>query len=241
MPCILHVETSGKSCSVALSLNGKLIAYSRKDEEKSHSAFLTIMINSVLSDAKVDVSELDAVSVSEGPGSYTGLRIGISVVKGICYGAKLPLIPISTLEIMYTQIILDLEKDKINTKDTDLYVPMIDARRMEVYDVVFDKNKNCVQEIKADIIDESSFQNLLEKHLITFFGDGSDKCRDIIKHENAAFLSGILPDAKYMLSLAEEKFAKKEFADIAYYEPFYLKEYRTTVPKNKVFKKLGIK
>ena len=214
---ILNIETSTKACSVALHKNGELIV-SREDVTTnfSHSEKLLKFISELFSDAKLSLSDLDAIAVSMGPGSYTGLRIGVSTAKGLCYGLDIPLISISTLKAMSFGMALEIK--------ADLYCPMIDARRMEVYSAFFDINNTEVRKIQADIIDENSYKKELEKKVV-FFGDGSEKIKDKIKHENAMFISNIHPSAKNMGLLSYQKFHKSLFEDLAYFEPFYLKDF----------------
>ena len=214
---ILNIETSTKACSVALHKNGELIV-SREDVTTnfSHSEKLLKFISELFSDAKLSLSDLDAIAVSKGPGSYTGLRIGVSTAKGLCYGLDIPLISISTLKAMSFGMALEIK--------ADLYCPMIDARRMEVYSAFFDINNTEVRKIQADIIDENSYKKELEKKVV-FFGDGSEKIKEKIKHENAMFISNIHPSAKNMGLLSYQKFNKSLFEDLAYFEPFYLKDF----------------
>ena len=214
---ILNIETSTKACSVALHKNGELIV-SREDVTTnfSHSEKLLKFISKLFSDAKLSLSDLDAIAVSMGPGSYTGLRIGVSTAKGLCYGLDIPLISISTLKAMSFGMALEIK--------ADLYCPMIDARRMEVYSAFFDINNTEVRKIQADIIDENSYKKELEKKVV-FFGDGSEKIKEKIKHKNAMFISDIHPSAKNMGLLSYQKFTKSLFEDLAYFEPFYLKDF----------------
>ena len=214
---ILNIETSTKACSVALHKNGELIV-SREDVTTnfSHSEKLLKFISKLFSDTKLSLSDLDAIAVSMGPGSYTGLRIGVSTAKGLCYGLDIPLISISTLKAMSFGMALEIK--------ADLYCPMIDARRMEVYSAFFDINNAEVRKIQADIIDENSYKKELEKKVV-FFGDGSEKIKEKIKHENAMFISNIHPSAKNMGLLSYQKFNKSLFEDLAYFEPFYLKDF----------------
>ena len=214
---ILNIETSTKACSVALHKNGELIV-SREDVTTnfSHSEKLLKFISKLFSDAKLSLSDLDAIAVSMGPGSYTGLRIGVSTAKGLCYGLDIPLISISTLKAMSFGMALEIK--------ADLYCPMIDARRMEVYSAFFDINNTEVRKIQADIIDENSYKKELDKKVV-FFGDGSEKIKEKIKHENAIFVSDIHPSAKNMGLLSYQKFTKSLFDDLAYFEPFYLKDF----------------
>jgi tRNA threonylcarbamoyladenosine biosynthesis protein TsaB len=171
--------------------------------------------------------KMDAVSVSSGPGSYTGLRIGVSEAKGLSYGLEIPLIAISTHRIMAWMM-------KREAGPGHLLCPMIDARRMEVYTTVFNTNLEVVRTTSADIVDRESYADLLEKQKVLFFGNGSEKCKDIILHPNALFIPDVKPKASAMTALAENAFASADFVDSAYFEPFYLKEFVATVPKNKV-------
>ena len=214
---ILNIETSTKACSVALHNNGELIVC-REDVNAnfSHSEKLLKFISELFSDAKLSLSDLDAIAVSMGPGSYTGLRIGVSTAKGLCYGLDIPLISISTLKAMSFGMALEIK--------ADLYCPMIDARRMEVYSAFFDINNTEVRKIQADIIDENSYKKELEKKVV-FFGDGSEKLIEKIKDKNAIFVSDIHPSAKNMGLLSYQKFTKSLFEDLAYFEPFYLKDF----------------
>ena len=214
---ILNIETSTKACSVALHKNGELIV-SREDVTTnfSHSEKLLKFISKLFSDSRLSLSDLDAIAVSMGPGSYTGLRIGVSTAKGLCYGLDIPLISISTLKAMSFGMALEIK--------ADLYCPMIDARRMEVYSAFFDINNTEVRKIQADIIDENSYKKELEKKVV-FFGDGSEKLIEKIKDKNAIFVSDIHPSAKNMGLLSYQKFTKSLFEDLAYFEPFYLKDF----------------
>ena len=168
------------------------------------------------------MEQIDAVAVSKGPGSYTGLRIGVSAAKGLCYALDKPMISISTLESMSRQVPL---------KPNELAVPMIDARRMEVYSAVFDHSYRQIRDIQAEIITVDSFVSFLEDHIIYFSGDGSDKCKEVIKHKNARFLEGLYPSAKEMAVMADRKFRDNVFEDVAYFEPFYLKDFVAGKPK----------
>ena len=214
---ILNIETSTKACSVALHKNGELIVC-REDVTAnfSHSEKLLKFISELFSDEKLSLSDLDAIAVSMGPGSYTGLRIGVSTAKGLCYGLDIPLISISTLKAMSFGMALEIK--------ANLYCPMIDARRMEVYSAFFDINNTEVRKIQADIIDENSYKKELEKKVV-FFGDGSEKLIEKIKDKNAIFVSDIHPSAKNMGLLSYQKFTKSLFEDLAYFEPFYLKDF----------------
>lgn len=215
MSYILNIETATKSCSVALSKNGQLIGcHEEVSERYSHSEQLTLFIQELLTQNGLSQQDLDAIAFSSGPGSYTGLRIGLSTAKGLCYALEIPLISVSTLEAM-AQLMIDKHPMKI-------MCPMIDARRMEVYCALFGSIQN---PITAKVIDQDSFAEELEKYPLLFFGDGADKCQQVLTHSNAYFELGIYPSARGMLELAFQKFSKKDFEDLAYYEPFYLKEF----------------
>lgn len=229
MSCILYIETATSVCSVAVSQNGKIIFQREETTGPSHAQVLGAFVKDAVDELQKLNLKPDAVAVSCGPGSYTGLRIGVSEAKGLCYGWSVPLIAIETLTIMAAGV----RRKGLISEDT-LLCPMIDARRMEVYDAIFDSSLAKVKDVSADIIDESSFAEYLSTNKIAFFGDGSDKCKSAITHPNAIFLNNIYPHAEDMIELAEGAFNKKEFVDVAYFEPFYLKEFVATTPKNKV-------
>lgn len=226
MSCILHIETSTQVCSVALSEDGQCIFSKADFEGPSHAVTLGVYVDEALSFADSHAIPLDAVAVSCGPGSYTGLRIGVSMAKGVCYGRDLPLIGLPTLEVMCVPLLLDDE-----LPEDALFCPMIDARRMEVYAAVYDRALKPVRETAADIIDEHSYAAFLEKRPIYFFGNGAAKCMEKLQHPNAHFVKDIHPLAKWMFPLAEKAFARGEFKDVAYFEPFYLKEFVASSPK----------
>lgn len=226
MSCILHIETSTEVCSVSASQDGASI-FSKEDfNGPSHAVVLGVFVDEALSFIDNHAIPLDAVAVSCGPGSYTGLRIGVSMAKGICYGRNIPLIAIPTLEVMTVPVLLfqDLPEDA-------LLCPMIDARRMEVYAAIYDRALTVKREISADIIDENSYSEFLAEHSVYFFGNGAAKCREKITHPNAHFIENIHPLAKWMFPLAERAMAEKDFKDVAYFEPFYLKEFVASTPK----------
>ncbi|MBP1593390.1 MAG: putative glycoprotease [Bacteroidetes bacterium] len=227
MPCILHIETSTTVCSVAISEDGLAIFNKEDFNGPSHAVSLGVFVDEALSFADSRAIMLDAVAVSCGPGSYTGLRIGVSMAKGVCYGRNIPLIGIPTLEVLTVPVLLyhDLPEDA-------LLCPMIDARRMEVYAAVYDRALNVKRGISADIVDENSYLDFLNEHPVYFFGNGAAKCREKITHPNAHFIDDIFPVAKLMFPLAEKAYAKSDFKDVAYFEPFYLKEFVATMPKN---------
>ena len=226
MSCILHIETSTKVCSVAVSQDGACI-YSKEDfEGPSHAVVLGVYVDEALSFINSHAIPLDAVAVSCGPGSYTGLRIGVSMAKGISYALNIPLLGIPTLEVMCVPILLHKE-----LPDDALLCPMIDARRMEVYATVYDRALRVQRPIRADIIDEHSYAEFLEKRPVYFFGNGATKCQEKLTHPNAHFIDNIHPLAKWMFPLAEKAMAREEFKDVAYFEPFYLKEFVASKPK----------
>jgi tRNA threonylcarbamoyladenosine biosynthesis protein TsaB len=226
MSCILHIETSTDVCSVALSQDGQSI-FSKEDfQGHSHAVSLGVFVEEALSFADSHAIPVDAVAVSCGPGSYTGLRIGVSMAKGVCYGRNLPLIALPTPKVLSVPVLLREE-----LPDDALLCPMIDARRMEVYAAVYDRALSPVREIAADIVDEHSYLNFLEAHPVYFFGNGAAKCRAQITHPNAHFLEEVNPLAKWMFPLAEKAFAEGDFKDVAYFEPFYLKEFVASKPK----------
>jgi len=213
---ILNIETSTKNCSVSLSENGKIIALKEiNDGNYSHAEKLHVFIDSVLNEAGIKLQQLDAVAISKGPGSFTGLRIGVSAAKGLCFALDIPLISINTLQSLALQV--DTEKGAI--------IPMLDARRMEVYSAVFDMDYNQIKETEAQILDETSFQNYLEDDNVYFIGDGVPKTKEIISHPNAFFIDDKLPSANEMAMLAFQKFNQNDFENSAYFEPFYLKDF----------------
>lgn len=223
MALILNIETATTVCSVSVAQDGKLLAFKEQDGDYSHAENLTVFIQEVIKEANIKLSQLDAIAVSKGPGSYTGLRIGVSTAKGLCYSLEKPLIAVNTLEHLSTSI---------SPKQGELICPMIDARRMEVYCAVYDINYNCIMPTCAKIIDEASFAEFLSplesdrERRIIFIGDGAAKCKDVLsKNSNAIFVDNVFPSAKNMVTLTEQAFSKKQFEDLAYFEPFYLKDF----------------
>ena len=221
MSCILHIETSTKVCSVALSDNGACIFDKADFDGPNHGTQCGVFVDEALSFANSHAIPVDAVAVSEGPGSYTGLRIGYSMAKGVAYGYGVPLIALPTLEVMSVPVLLFHEE----IEDDALLIPTIDARRMEVYSAVYNRALKPVRGIQADVVDSDTYKEYLDRGPVYFFGDGSDKLRSVIQHPNAHFIANINPLAKYMFPLAERKFVREEFADVAYSEPFYLKDF----------------
>lgn len=229
MSCILSIETSTSVCSVALSAEGKVLFEKSSFEGPSHAALLGVFVEEALSVLKENERKLDAVAVSSGPGSYTGLRIGVSLAKGLCFGWNIPLISIHTLDIMAATVI----KQQVVDPDC-LYCAMLDARRMEVYASIYDSSMHTVRETVADIVDADTYASYLEKGKVCFFGNGATKCQSVITSSNALFVEDIHPLAVNMVTLAEEAYNKGQFEDVAYFEPFYLKEFQATIAKNKV-------
>ena len=227
MATILHIETATEVCSAALSVDGKLVLEKVSDVGQSHSTLLGVFVEEIMIEVRKQGLKLDAVSVSSGPGSYTGLRIGVSQAKGLSYGLDIPLIAIPTHRAMAAQLQHVVDQDS-------LLCPMIDARRMEVYATFFNHQLDVVRETSADIIDADSYNDLLEKHEVIFFGNGAAKCKETLTHPNARFVDDIKPLASAMIAAADEAFEQGRFEDVAYFEPFYLKEFVATVPKNKV-------
>ena len=220
---ILHLETATKVCSVGLSLNGKLVSIKEIQEEGySHGENLNLFILEVCAKAGIELKNLSAVSVASGPGSYTGLRIGAATAKGLCYALEIPLIAIDALTCL-----TELAKEKYNDKN---FCAVIDARRMEVYNLFTDANGNALKEISADIIDEDSYNEFLP---FVCFGDGAEKLSDIWKGKDCVIDTTIISSAKGQVNIANEKFNRKDFVDVAYWEPFYLKDFIPGIKKKK--------
>jgi tRNA threonylcarbamoyladenosine biosynthesis protein TsaB len=238
MPIILNIETSSDVCSVAIARDGILLKEKESSEGLNHSELLSVFVSDVLRDAGMSINSIDAVSVSKGPGSYTGLRIGVSLAKGLCYALGKPLIAVGTTDSLANHAIENQNHyiSDIKIEGDLLFCPMIDARRMEVYTALYNRKGEKLEPVSAKIINNSSFKEYLESHNILFFGNGSLKCQPLITHPNALFRGPLKTSARYMLKLAEEKFKFNEFEDVAYFEPFYLKDFIATVPVNKVIK-----
>ena len=221
MSCILHIETSTNVCSVALSQDGTCLTHKESHEGPSHATLLAPFVEEVLSFADSHAIPLDAVAVSQGPGSYTGLRIGASTAKGLCYGRRLPPIAIPTLQLLCTPVLLYQEE----LPDDALLCPMIDARRMEVYAALYDRSLHETRATQADIVTADTYHEYLDRQPVYFFGNGAEKCRKVIAHPNAHFIDNIYPAARYMFPLAERALGRKQIEDVAYFEPFYLKDF----------------
>lgn len=225
MALILSLESATPVCSVALFEGSKLLDSSHLHIPQSASSRLAVMIDEVLKRCDVSPKQLNAVAVSSGPGSYTGLRIGVASAKGLCFALSIPLISVNTLESMVSQV-----ADRFD--EGDLLCPMLDARRMEVYCLLALSDGRVIQETQAKVIDESSFQSELSENKIIFFGSGAAKCRDVIQHKNAAFIDNIFPSAVDIGRLAFAKFESQSFEDLAGFEPFYLKDFIVKKPKS---------
>jgi len=218
MATILCIETSTTNCSVAISINGKTVAIKEENNKQySHAEKLHLFIEDVLNNANIQKLQLDAIAVSKGPGSYTGLRIGVSSAKGLCFALDIPLISIPTLEALAYQV----------SENDGIIIPMLDARRMEVYSSVFNPEKEEVRETQAQVLDESSFRDYLNKNKVYFIGDGVEKFKNICKNKNAVFIEDKFPSANEMGCLAELKHKKSDIENVAYFEPYYLKDFVT--------------
>ena len=223
MAYILNIETSTTNCSVALSKNGVVLGIKEDNSsEYSHAERLHVYIDEVLQIAKVSIDQLEAIAISKGPGSYTGLRIGVSAAKGLCYALSLPLISVPTLEALAHQI--EAPKGPI--------IAMLDARRQEVYSAIFDNHFSELRSTQAEVLTSESYDELLELSPVYFIGNGVAKTKDIITHKNAQFIEDKLPSAQQMCALAYDKFKSNTFEDVAYFEPFYLKDF-IAIPSKK--------
>ena len=226
MATILHIETSTDVCSVAVSEDGQVIFDQEDHSGPNHAERLGTMVDEALSFTDNHAIPFDAVAVSCGPGSYTGLRIGVSMAKGVCYGQNLKLIAVPTLELLCVPILL-----REIPEENALLCPMLDARRMEVYAGIYDRGLKPIRPIHADIVDGDTYKAYLDEHPIYFFGNGAKKCQDAINHPNAHFIENINPIAKWMQPLAEKRFLNEQFEDVAYFVPFYLKDFVAKLPK----------
>ena len=227
MSCILNIETSTDVCSVAISDNGQVVFNKEDHSGPNHAVKLGVYVDEALSFIDAHGIPLEAVAVSCGPGSYTGLRIGVSMAKGICYGRDVKLISIPTLELMAVPVLLGEHP----AEEDALIVPMLDARRMEVYAKVMDRALKEVRPIQADIVDADTYKEYLDRGTVYFFGNGAEKCMEVINHPNARLVKGIEPLAKNMAPLAEKRFVEGKFEDVAYFVPFYLKDFVAKMPK----------
>ena len=226
MSCILHIETSTDVCSVAVSEDGACIFHKEDHAGPNHGVMLGVFVDEALSFTDNHAIPFDAVAVSCGPGSYTGLRIGVSMAKGVCYARDLKLLAVPTLELLCVPLLLREE-----LPEDALLCPMIDARRMEVYAGVYDRALRPVRAVGADVVDADTYREYLDEHPVYFFGNGARKCMEAIHHPNAHFVGGVEPLAKYMMPLAEKRMMDERWEDVAYFVPFYLKDFVAKMPK----------
>lgn len=227
MSCILNIETSTDVCSVAVSQDGTCIFEKEDSSGPNHAVKLGVFVDEALSFIDSHLIPLDAVAVSCGPGSYTGLRIGVSMAKGICYGRSVKLLSVPTLHLLCVPVLL---REQIQEENA-LLCPMLDARRMEVYAQLFDRALNEVRPIQADVVDEDTYKSYLDERPVYFFGNGAEKCIEVINHPNAHLIKNVEPLAKYMFPLAEKRMMNEQFEDVAYFVPFYLKDFVAKTPK----------
>ena len=234
MAYILCIETSTNICSVALTRDKEILAARQENEGNSHANRLTILTEQLFYDpaVSIDMEDIDAVAVSSGPGSYTGLRIGVSTAKGICFALDKPLIALPSLSVLAWPVVQNMADGQAD--NNSWFCPMIDARRMEVYTAMFDQNMEMQRETHADVIDEESYRSILDARKVFFFGNGAEKCKDTLTHPNACFTMDDGPLARYMATLAFDAYENENFEDVAYFEPFYLKDFIATIPKRKV-------
>lgn len=231
MAYILLIETATRVCSVGLAADGNILAMRESFEQRSHAELITVFIDEVMQEAGIQLSGLDAVAVSMGPGSYTGLRIGVSTAKGVCYALDKPLIAIDTLQAMAAGMTAERQTQGFHN---EWYCPMIDARRMEVYAALFDGANKRMSSTEAIIIDENSFEEEIREHQLVFFGDGAPKCRELLDaNDHAVFVDDFNPSVKYMASTVQQQFKSSDFVNTAYFEPFYLKDFVAAPPKVK--------
>ncbi len=233
MALILCIETGTDICSVGIVRDGELIALRESDEGRDHATKIAVFTSELLAESGISGDELDAVAIGKGPGSYTGLRIGVSFAKGLCYGLGIPLIAINSLESMARVAIEDYEAGIIGVDDWQRAVlcPMVDARRMEVYVQLFDSEAHALNEVAAEIIDEQSFAAYRTERPFVIFGNGAAKCREVL----GATAISVLPSVRGMARLAEEAFQRGDFVDTAYFEPFYLKDFVVTTTRKPLF------
>jgi len=229
MAYFICIETATQLCSVALSENDRVIDLRETSRKNSHAEVLSLFVDDVLKKNALQLSDLDAVAVSKGPGSYTGLRIGVSTAKGLCYAGDKPLIAIHTLSSMAAGMIA---RQKLPS-DRYLFCPMIDARRMEVYAAFYDGKLNELRKTQADIVDVQSYADFLTTHTVLFFGDGASKCKAVIKNKHAEFIDHFSPSAAYMAPLVFQAYRNQQFEDVAYFEPYYLKDFVAGIPRVK--------
>lgn len=233
---IICIETATNLCSVALCNSAGVISLRESTDLKSHASMLTVFIDEALKESGIRAGGLEAVAVGKGPGSYTGLRIGVSVAKGIAYAASIPLIGIGTTVSMYWGM-AGRSKEITGDEENTLFCPMLDARRMEVYNAIYDYLGRTVKEISADIITEESFAEIPESKKIILFGDGAAKCKDVITRKNVYFADDFRISASHMQKPAYQAIENRHFEDVAYFEPFYLKDFITSIPRKNILGK----
>lgn len=233
MSVILNIETSGQSCSTAICADGEILFEKFENEGMNHAKLLAPFVQECMDYLTRRELSLEAVAVSIGPGSYTGLRIGLSLAKGLCMGRDIPLIGVNTLEIMAVKAMFA----HFDWNGDELLIPMLDARRMEVYTATYDFSLNPIQEVRPLILENDSFASLSDNHKLIFIGPGAEKLKPLLQHPNTQFLTKIAPDARGMMALADKALRNGKFLDIAYCVPEYLKEFQATTPKNKVLGK----
>ena len=229
MALLLCIESAAEVCSVALARNGEVLACEESSHERDHAKLLAVFISKVFQQANSCPQDLNAVAVSQGPGSYTSLRIGVSTAKGLCYGTGKPLIAVGSL-----QSLAALAVQQGNVQPNDMLCPMLDARRMEVYTALYNAQCEPQSEVTAQVATEDSFAEILKKQRVLFFGSGAEKCRGVLQSSNAVFLS-VQASARGMVKMAEQKFAQQQLEDVAYFEPFYLKDFVAIKSTKKLF------
>jgi len=234
MAVILNLESSTEICSVALSYDGRLTDMLENTEGMNHARLMSVYVQEIMQRNKLAFDKLSAIAVSKGPGSYTGLRIGVSLAKGLCYAHQIPLIAVSPLQSMSSNIIENRRRWNLPDSNDLVFCPMIDARRMEVYTALYDHQNNEIEGVRSKIINENSFQDLLDQKPVAFFGNGSEKIRSLITHPNAFFIPDIKTSAQFMCTLSDKAFENKSFVNLAYFEPFYLKDFIAGIPKKTI-------
>jgi tRNA threonylcarbamoyladenosine biosynthesis protein TsaB len=233
---VICIETATNLCSVALISNAGVISLKESTDLKSHASMLTVFIDEALKENGISAQDLEAIAVGKGPGSYTGLRIGVSVAKGIAYAAAIPLVSVGTTLSMFWGMAGRIE-EITGDRENALFCPMIDARRMEVYCAIYDSKGNTEREISAEIIREDSFADIPQSKKIIFFGDGAAKCKEVIKRKNVYFQDDFRISASHMLKPVYKAVYNRHFEDVAYFEPFYLKDFITSIPRKNIFGK----
>lgn len=234
-PLILHIETATDICSVALSKGDQQLSIVESGPDRSHATLLNIFIRKVFEQSKMKLDQIDAVAISKGPGSYTGLRIGVSTAKGVAYALERPLVASGTLDNMAYGARNHPSIQKLIGRHGKavLLCPMIDARRMEVYTEFYSTDMTTIREVSADIVENNSYGDMLDKHHICFFGNGSQKCEAVLNHPHAHFIKGLYPSASHMIIPVLNRYHHDQFEDVAYFEPFYLKDFVATIPRKK--------